>query len=68
MIPKIAKACLKLVGIYNPTEEDIATLCLRLNLDALPVRFRPFVLAGAELLHMTLIKPPTEDELQEGEE
>jgi len=67
MIPKIAKAVLKLAGIYNPTPEDVATLCLRLNLDSLPVRFRPFILAGAELLHMTLIKPPTEEELSENE-
>ena len=67
MIPKIAKAMLRLAGIYNPTPEDVATVCLRLNLDALPIRFRPFILAGAELLHMTMIKPPTEEELAEGE-
>jgi len=60
---KLAKSFLKLIGIYNPSDEDVATLCMRLNLDLIPIKIRPFLLIGFQLLHMTLIKPPTDEEI-----
>ena len=65
MIVKIAKASLKLIGVYNPTDEDVATMCMRLSLDNLPIKIRPFVLFGCQLLHTTLIKPPEIDEIED---
>ena len=63
MIVKIARASLKLIGVYNPSEEDVATMCMRLSLDNLPIKVRPFILFGCQLLHTTLVKPPSIDEL-----
>ena len=65
MIVKIAKNALKLIGVYNPTDEDIATVCMRLSLDDIPMKVRPFLLFGFQLLHTTLIKPPKDDEVEE---
>jgi len=62
MITKIGKALLDIAGVYNPEEEDVATVCVRLKLDNIPLNYRPFVLMGLKLLHMTLIQPPTDDE------
>ena len=62
MISKIAKALLEIAGVYSPQEEDIATLCIRMRLDNIPLKYRPFVLMGLRLLHMTLIQPPNDDD------
>jgi hypothetical protein len=62
MITKIGNALLQIIGIYTPKEEDVATMCIRLKMDNLPIKIRPFVLIGLKLLHMTLIQPPNDDD------
>lgn len=62
MISKIGKALLEIAGVYSAQEEDVATLCVRLKLDNIPLKYRPFILMGLRLLHMTLIQPPDEDD------
>jgi hypothetical protein len=65
VVVSIAKQALKLIGIYNPTDEDVATMCMRLSLDDLPIKVRPFILFGCQLLHTTLIKPPVIDDIED---
>ncbi len=65
MILKIAKILCDLLGVYNANDEDHASVAVRFRLDNIPSKYRLFIYWGLKILHGTLIKPPTEQEIEQ---